>query len=257
MNQGELLKHWYADVYEQEETGTDDVECLLSILGVQPRRILEVACGGGRISVPLALAGHDVTGFDMDEEMLKRARHKGAQLQNFACYRADALTENWGEGFDAVVLAGNLLVNIETDGDYQNAQRLLIRKASECLLTGGHLYLDFDIPDWPDQSADERSEWVCFTGTDDRGTEGKYVVISGDYSRATRVDRSFRRYELTPSGGQTFIVERVVTKHFPTLAQVLDWCVKEGFLVEQLYGDHQKRPATDHSTRAVIWARKI
>ena len=37
-------------------------------------------------------------------------------MKNLSLYQADALNEGWGGDFDVVVLAGNLLVNIETGG---------------------------------------------------------------------------------------------------------------------------------------------
>jgi len=58
LNRDFIAKHWYANVYEQFENQTNDVEFLLDILhkntNGDPQNILEVACGGGRISVPLA-----------------------------------------------------------------------------------------------------------------------------------------------------------------------------------------------------------
>ncbi|HVY03450.1 MAG TPA: class I SAM-dependent methyltransferase, partial [Caulobacterales bacterium] len=40
--------------------------------------ILEPACGSGRAMIPLLEAGHDVTGFDLSEEMLARCRARCA-----------------------------------------------------------------------------------------------------------------------------------------------------------------------------------
>ncbi|AEH37398.1 class I SAM-dependent methyltransferase [Halopiger xanaduensis] len=44
--------------------------------GESPQRILDVGCGTGVISLLLADIGHDVTGVDLSEEMLERARAK-------------------------------------------------------------------------------------------------------------------------------------------------------------------------------------
>lgn len=81
VNREFIAKHWYSSVYEQFENQTNDVDFLLKILlqqtGGVPLDILEVACGGGRISVPLAQAGHRATGFDMDEHMLLRCLRRG------------------------------------------------------------------------------------------------------------------------------------------------------------------------------------
>ncbi len=59
-------------MYDREETGTQDSAFLLSLIGNSPKRILEIACGTGRILIPLAKAGHYVTGLDLDEAMLER-----------------------------------------------------------------------------------------------------------------------------------------------------------------------------------------
>ncbi len=42
--------------------------------------ILELACGTGRVAIPLSMAGHDVTGLDLSAEMLRVARAKSAGL---------------------------------------------------------------------------------------------------------------------------------------------------------------------------------
>ena len=70
MNRDFIAKHWYASIYEQMENQTYDVEFLLRVLGPKPLNILEIGCGGGRIAVPLAEAGHFVTGLDADEYAL-------------------------------------------------------------------------------------------------------------------------------------------------------------------------------------------
>lgn len=49
-------------MYDCNETDTNDVEFALSVIGVESKRILEIACGGGRFLVPMANAGHNVTG---------------------------------------------------------------------------------------------------------------------------------------------------------------------------------------------------
>ncbi len=59
-------QYWEAYIYEQQENQTDDLDFILSIVGNTSLNIFEVGCGGGRILVPLAKAGHTVTGIDLD-----------------------------------------------------------------------------------------------------------------------------------------------------------------------------------------------
>jgi SAM-dependent methyltransferase len=250
--------YWYAYIYEQQVVQEDEVAFLLETVGKTPQRILEVACGGGRILARLAAAGHAVSGFDADDAMLAHCRVKIRPFDSAACYRADALQEDWGGAYDVVVLAGNILLNLVTDMDYKDAQALLIRKAAEALRPGGHLYLDLDCFDRPVEDPDNKREWVCFEGTDDRGTFGKYIVASGEYDPVTRMDRSSRRYEITPVGSSTIMSRVPSVKHFPRLRQVHDWLCEAGLEIEQEFGGYDRRPVdeTAWGNRAVIWAKK-
>ena len=97
MNKNFIAKHWYADVYEQFENQTRDVDFFLKVLAenaASPQNILEIACGGGRICIPLAQAGHTVTGIDADEHMLLRCYRRMRGLPNIRCFSADAATDD-------------------------------------------------------------------------------------------------------------------------------------------------------------------
>lgn len=253
-----LRNHWYADIYEKQVIQENEVNFILSIVGNEPKNILEVACGGGRITVPLAKAGHKVTGFDFDEFMLKKIPSKAVGLSNITFYKADAILEDWGKDFDVVILAGNILLNIESEMPYAEAQELFIKKAADCVKSNGYLYLDFDCYNRPDKMSVKRNEWVCFEGTDDLGTHGKYIIISGDYSNETHIDTSYRRFEITPKDGEMFSFERTIIKHFPTFNQVKHWLEKVGWVIVCAYGGYEKQPVDEKisGNRAIIWAKK-
>jgi len=248
-SQNDLMNYWYAYTYDQQVI-QDDVNHIIATVGDTPLNILEVACGSGRIAIPLAKKGHTVTGFDVDEAMLARIPAKAGGLTNLNCFKADAVSDDWGSGYDVVILSGNVLVNIITDGDYQQAQELFIQKAAACVKQGGHLYLDFTCASWPDFSSDKAEERVLFEGTDDRGTYGKFIMVSGDYSNETHIDKSHRRYEITPKGSEMFTVTKQVVKHFPTYQQVVAWLKKYGWEIQW------HNPVEKETFQAIIWARK-
>lgn len=252
--QKEILKYWYAYIYERDEDETEIISCGLKLLGDTPQNILEAACGGAKLAAPLAEAGHCVTGFDIDEAMLHYARERAGRISNLHIYNGDALTEPWGRNFDAVILGTNLMLNIVTDWDYQQAQKRLVSRAYEALRPGGHLWLDFDCPDAIAASMQDR---LCFEGTDDRGTYGQYFVLAGSFDEKTRVESSGRRYIITAADGEKFVHETRLVKHFPTLEQVCGWLNRTGFTIELLHGGHNGEPFDSDHRRAVIWARKI
>lgn len=72
--------------------------------GIQPKKILDLACGTGSITVPLAKRGYALTGLDLSSEMLALAQSKSDEAkvkirfseQNIASFYA-------GNDFDAII----------------------------------------------------------------------------------------------------------------------------------------------------------
>jgi len=256
-----IARHWYASVYEQFENHTNDVEFLLKVLETLggPQNILEVACGGGRICVPLAQAGHTVTGFDADQHMLLRCYRRMKGLKNIRCYRADATIADWGTGYDVVILAGNVLINIESDMDYKEAQEIFIQKAAEALRPGGHLFMDFDLHSDPGRFFNSLRESSYFSGTDDLGTTGRTVGYGGAYDPVTQIAAGVGHIELTTNTGDQLVILTPSYKHIPTQAQVYNWLKNAGLTIERTYRDYTDTPIPDPIDaycRATIWARK-
>ena len=125
-NEKEIISKWNADMYDCNENGIQDVEFALSVIGTEPKNILEIACGSGRMLVPMAKAGHIVTGLDFDEYMLEKIASKAKGMENIAWRKTDVTHDEWGQGFDVVVLAANFLLNIVSDTDYEKAQKNLL-----------------------------------------------------------------------------------------------------------------------------------
>lgn len=68
-----LDARWYDLLHEGFE---EDIALWQSFAARTDAPVLEVGCGSGRIAVPLALAGADVTGIDPSPAMLARARER-------------------------------------------------------------------------------------------------------------------------------------------------------------------------------------
>jgi SAM-dependent methyltransferase len=74
---------------------------------LQPRSVLDAGCGTGRVAVELARREIDVVGVDIDPSMLEQAR---AKAPGVPWVQADLVDVDLGRGFDAVVLAGNVMI---------------------------------------------------------------------------------------------------------------------------------------------------
>lgn len=219
--------------------------------------VLEAGCGGGKLCVPLARAGHEVTGMDREAHILQFARAHAASLPNLRVRQGDIIAQAWGGEYDVAILGANLLVNLVTDRDSKRAQKNLLEHAHAALRRGGRLFLDFDCPLDVAKWTPANCEWVCFEGTDDWGTFGRYVVVNGPLSNRSRTVTGSRRWEIAPASGAPFTVRAEKSCHFPTLEETCGWLYKVGFTVESLCGGYRGEAFDREHRRAVLWARKL
>ena len=85
------MKQWYEELFENYGLKYDNEvythgtigECDFiekEISSYKGTRILDIGCGTGRHSIELTKRGYNVTGIDLSESLLKRAREKAAEL---------------------------------------------------------------------------------------------------------------------------------------------------------------------------------
>ena len=254
LKEEKIIADWSADMYEIDETETYDVEFMLACLGTTPKRVLEIACGSGRILVPLAKAGHTVDGLDFDEAMLAKIPAKAEGLDNITWRTADVIADDWGTGYDVVVIAGNFLMNIVSEEGPERAQKVLLEKAKRALKPGGMLYIDYNHTFYPEQWYVHPGERVIWEGTDSSGTTGRMSLCDSIYDSENCLICAIRRYELETSSGEKIRKELPAVKHYVSLEQIHTWLAEEGFRIEKEYGDYAGNPIGETTGRAIICA---
>ncbi len=88
-----------------ENVSSREVSAVIRMLQLEDgQRILDLACGFGRHSVPLAQKGFNVTGYDLSEGFLKKAREIADSLMVALDLRQGDMREiPYNEEFDAVI----------------------------------------------------------------------------------------------------------------------------------------------------------
>ena len=77
--------------------------------------VLELACGTGRVAIPLAKAGLRVTGIDLSRGMLDEARRKAvAEGVSATWIEADMRAFDLGATFSTIILVANGLCHLLT-----------------------------------------------------------------------------------------------------------------------------------------------
>ena len=102
----------YVERFEQLERDGVDLHGEARLIdAVVPRRadILDAGCGTGRLGAELARRGHRVTAVDLDPVLVDRARTH----TDLVVHQEDLSTLDLGAEFDAVAMAGNVMVFVE------------------------------------------------------------------------------------------------------------------------------------------------
>ena len=101
---GEDYFEIYRSILPAERTAAE-VEGIVSLLGLDAgARILDLACGHGRHAIPLAQRGFEVTGYDLSEVFLERARaDASAQGASVRWVRGDMRELAFEGEFDAAI----------------------------------------------------------------------------------------------------------------------------------------------------------
>lgn len=115
----------------------DLVEALLAESG--GTSVLDAGCGTGRVAIELARRGYAVAGVDADDRMLETARAKAPGLTWITADLAgiDAVGEPLPETADLVLLAGNVMIFLESGTEAQVLTRLAARLTPGGLLVAG------------------------------------------------------------------------------------------------------------------------
>lgn len=129
------------DLYDLEHADyIEDVELLLELADLGEGPILELGCGTGRVLLPLAEAGYEVTGVDSSQPMLDVAASRSHQaglpvsLVNGDMSRIAAIP---GGPFGMVIASLNSIMHLDAPG-----QRSMVTSAHGALAPGGRLVID-------------------------------------------------------------------------------------------------------------------
>lgn len=137
----------YPFLFTEERLGAaeEEVENLLSLVPYQGRTVLDLCCGPGRHSVPLARRGLKVTGVDHSPFLLRkaeeRAREAGVRVEWVQSDMRDFVRPG----------AFDLAINMFTSFGYfddKSDDLLVLRQLRESLRPGGFLLMELAGKEW-------------------------------------------------------------------------------------------------------------
>ena len=213
----------YGDSYKPE------INFLTALARKQNAKILDVCCGTGIVTIPLAEAGFDICGIDISPEMLAHAKTKATHLDNATFKLSNALDFNLRQKFDLAIMTGNafqafldehevlqVMLNINNHLNYDGYFVFGTR-----LLEGYDIALDQDFEFW-EEYKDASDDLVKFMGKKGR-FDSKRNILYWDMKRVYSDGKEIHsaiEVKFLPYNEMLALIERA---GFDLVEQYADW----------------------------------
>ena len=235
----------YADPHNYDETYkgyTADLEFIQAHLEGNPQPIIELACGTGRLAIPLAKQGHTVYGVDIDSGMLNFAQEKAdAEELNVHLSVQDCTRLNLPIQSNFIYMTGNSFQHFLTN----KSQDALFESVKQHLNQNGDLIFDTRNPILSElMNSDVYEELLVKNG------EVFNVTNREVYNPLTQILACTSTY----SSSKTTYKDSIQLRYtYPLELQRL--LNQHGFEVVHLYGSWKKEPFAADSVSMVVHAR--
>ena len=232
--------------------------------------ILELGCGTGRVAIPIARLGFEITGLDAVPGMLGQARRKASDLP-IRWVAADARAFDLGRQFRLIYLTGNTFQAFLTRAD----QEALLRNAHTHLQDEGLLAFETRNPRWANMTG-TNADWrppsrrenygihAMLETRHEEGDERTYTDIHGHEVRETLTQTydhvaqvlTWTGYHRWYEDGQlkTRVGHTAVRFTFPQELEAL--LHYNGFEIVRQYGDWDLSPLSATSPSIIVVCRK-
>jgi ubiquinone/menaquinone biosynthesis C-methylase UbiE len=246
----------YAPFYDWENAqtlGRRDVPFWRRVASGAAGPVLELGCGTGRVSRPLARAGVDLVGVDRSAAMLARARRQILKSSNpqfrtsLALVRGDIRALPFDTGAFSMVLAPyGILQSLIRPRDLTAA----LASVGRVVRRGGTFGIDLvpDVPKWR-----EYENRVQLRG---RARGAQLTLIESVRQDPKRHLTTFEQTYVERRGAATREHRFDLTFRTLTVRQMTGQLERAGFRVDAVLGDYRGRPWDERADVWIIMAKK-
>ncbi|WP_298511302.1 bifunctional 2-polyprenyl-6-hydroxyphenol methylase/3-demethylubiquinol 3-O-methyltransferase UbiG [uncultured Kordia sp.] len=242
-NVGNLV--YNASIYDGMNTNMDDLPFYQRWLSKNKNaRILELCCGTGRLTIPLAKDGHDITGVDITASMLEKAKVKASEAKvNIEFIEADMRTFNVSQQYDLIFIPFNSIHHLYTNDDLFQT----LKAVKKHLKKDGLFIFDCFNPniEFIVEGGKELKKITQYTTDDQREVLIKEIM---QYEANTQINRIEWHYFI--NGEFDSIQNLDMRMFFPQeLDAYLQW---SGFHILEKFGSFDEGPFTNTSDKQIF-----
>ncbi|MFC1849012.1 class I SAM-dependent methyltransferase [candidate division CSSED10-310 bacterium] len=238
--------------YDSRIELTDDIPFWLEQARAYGDPVLELACGTGRISIPLAREGFQVTGLDLSDNMLAEARRK-SELENLPLewIQGDGRDFDLGKQFNLIFIPFNSLSEFHSRQDLESCFACVWQH----LLPQGRFIVDVFNPrlDILLREPDKRYPHTCYPDPQGRGSIE--VTESNKYDDATQINEITLHNTFLDHPDRLEFKDKLVMRIF--YPQEIDALLTyNGFRIEHKLGDYDGHLFRTKSPKQLIVCEK-
>jgi SAM-dependent methyltransferase len=243
---------YYASTYAKR---TADVLHYVSLAEEDGGPVLEYGIGNGRIAIPTARAGVEVTGVDWSRAMLADLRDRLAREPDEVRARVRAVCGDMRRvrlrrRFPLVVCTFNTALHLYTRDD---VERFLAR-VREHMTPGGRFVVDINVPSFEDLSRDPRRAF--YAPRFRHPTDGRVVKNREyfDYDRVRQILFASLEFEPADDPAGAWTTPLAHRQFFPQEWEAL--LHYNGFVVDKVEGDFAGGPL-ERTSDTMIWHARL
>lgn len=249
MNQYDLIAPFY-DIEHQQFA--EDLDMYRNFAELCSGPLLELACGSGRLLIPLAREGYTIIGIDTSEKMLSLARERVQQANltaNVTLIQQDMSELQLPRKFSLAFVALGSFAHLTS----RKAQQQALTSIRKQLNTGATFIIDISNADA--RYMENLSGQLLHQGTW-QGADGTFLthLVSPASSQTKHLLELTHFYDQHAQGGP--INRTVITTHLYLFERTeMELLLEQaGFVIKSVYGDHDLGPFTLESQRMIVIA---
>jgi len=210
--------------------------------------VLELACGTGRLTIPLAEDGVDITGLDLYEEMLDLAKKKASDRGvTIPLIQGDMRRFDLGKKFKFIFIPAQSLSHLHTQKEVEDCLSCIRRHLTE----DGRLLIELFNPSLSLLSRSSDEPYPLGDGPFELpdGTGRVFISCRAHYDSATQVNAIEFIYHHEKNDEEK-ILSFEMRQFYP---QEIDALLSyNGFEIKQKYGDYHENNFSSISSKQLI-----
>jgi len=240
-------------LYDLENPSSSELPFLLDLAEKYVKKgekILELGCGTGRITIPMAEAGYSLIAVDIHEEMLNRAKEKMSPCHSIDWHLQDCRQLHLDVRVPFVFMTGHVFQHFLTNEDQDQALQSVYR----CLKDHGVFVFDTRFPSFEEHAlSDHETFWRTVIDAQGRTVQ---IYIKEQYDPIKQIEHCKVIRCFFDAGRFVEEKESFIDLRYTYPQEMKHLLDKNGFKLLRICDGWKDRPMTQYTESMVVICKK-